>query len=76
MKSDKWFEELLQASQGMLEHLQALQERIQARLEIMRELTKQNNALRDSCNCATSSHCYCHGSSHRVHRQGLSRYKS
>lgn len=68
MKSDMWFEELLQASQEILERLQALQEGLQARLEIMRELTKQNNALQDSCNCATSSHCCCHGSSHPEHR--------
>jgi len=60
MKSDEWFKESLQASQRLLERLRALQESLQARLEILRELTQQNNALQETCACKTASHCYCH----------------
>lgn len=68
MKSDEGFEEFLQASQRLVERLQALQERLRARLEIMRELIKQNNALQASCSCATTFHCDCQDRSHPLHR--------
>lgn len=64
MESNPWLEEFLQANQRTLNHLRSLQKRLQARLEIMKELTKQNDALQDPCTCVTSSHCYCHDSSH------------